>query len=105
MKRGFLQESPDARCGEQELVKSLKEESQFKFLGVLETGGQPRIGECCESVPSENVCDMVESTIGLVQGSCKQPVCATGTCVLYVDAGVAHCRVAKTRQRIAENHS
>ena len=24
--------------------------------------------------------------VELLQGSCKQPVCATGTCVLYVDA-------------------
>ena len=36
VKRGCLQESPDERCGEQELVKSLKEDSQGKFLGVLE---------------------------------------------------------------------
>ena len=36
VKRGCFQESPDARCGEQELVKSLKEDSQYKFLGVLE---------------------------------------------------------------------
>ena len=36
VKRRRLQESPDARCGEQELVKSLKEDSQYKFLGVLE---------------------------------------------------------------------
>ena len=36
MKRGCLQESPGTRCGEQELVKSLEEDSQYKFLGVLE---------------------------------------------------------------------
>ena len=36
VKRGCLQESSDMRCGEQELVKSLKEDSQYKFLGVLE---------------------------------------------------------------------
>ena len=36
VKRGCLQESPDMRCGEQELVKSLKEDSQYKFLRVLE---------------------------------------------------------------------
>ena len=35
VKRGCLQESPDTRCGEQELVESLKEDSQYKFLGVL----------------------------------------------------------------------
>ena len=36
VKRGCLEESSDMRCGEQELVKSLKEDSQYKFLGVLE---------------------------------------------------------------------
>ena len=36
VKRGCLQELPDTRCGVQELVKSKKEDSQFKFLAVLE---------------------------------------------------------------------
>ena len=36
VKRGCLQESSDMRCGEQELVKCLKEDCQYKFLGVLE---------------------------------------------------------------------
>ena len=36
VKRGCLQESSDMRCGEQELVKCLKEDPQYKFLGVLE---------------------------------------------------------------------
>ena len=36
VKRRCPQESPYTRYGEQELVKSLKEDSQYKFLGVLE---------------------------------------------------------------------
>ena len=36
VKGGCLQKSPDTRFGEKDLVKSLKENSQYKFLGVLE---------------------------------------------------------------------
>ena len=36
VKRGYLQESSHTKCGDQDLVKSLKEDSQYKFLGVLE---------------------------------------------------------------------
>ena len=84
VKRGCLQESPDARCGEQELVKSLKEDSQYKFRGVLENIRQEDnlTLENAARVSSENVCDTVESTIGLLQGSCKQPVSTTSTCIL-----------------------
>ena len=40
VKRGVLQESTGMLVGEHELVKSLEEDSQYKFLGVLENTKQ-----------------------------------------------------------------
>ena len=86
VKRGVQQEDNDSiKLDESFVIQSFKQQSHYKFLGVLENIKQ----EDRQRVPETALCDMVQPTIRCQQSQCIEPVCPPGVKVLDANTALA----------------
>ena len=92
---------------ESTVITSLKEGTQYKFLGVLENLKQD--DKLALKVASkvflwEDVCDLVKPFVRFQSCNCLKSVRAPRHELPHVDAELAHHRAQENRQRSSQNH-
>ena len=88
-------DADDVKVDQSTVLKNLKEDEQYKFLGILKTVRQLSIEQRGEYIVTRNVSDLVQFAIGLQPCHCIKPICLTSIDLPDVVAALGYHRPQK----------